>query len=214
LFVVLVTIAPVVATCFALWNEQRYYFVLVPLLCIWAANGFWEVGLWTKASSEAAGWNWLGTPIVSQGIVPGMLALAMILGTVSPVRRIYVFLDSARPTRVDKAVGEWIARQQNNPVRIMDLSIPLAFHADAQFSYFPYCTSDSALRYLDAAGVDYVVLRRGEKFTKYYEEWLNHGIPDHRAELLRLPALTGVDKFVIFRWHGRELATSSETGQM
>ena len=201
LFVLLVGAAPVVATFFALWTEERYYFVLVPLLCIWAANGLLEVGLWTMASSTAAGWNVLARPAISYCIVPGLIGLATIISPIQGVRRVYVFVDSALPTRVDKEVGLWIGRQQNYPVKIMDLSIPLAFHAGAQFTYFPYCTDDLALRYLDAARVDYVVLRRREKFTKYYEEWLTHGIPDHRAELVQLPSVAAADRFVIYRWH-------------
>jgi len=201
LFVMLVAIAPVLATFFALWNEQRYYFVFVPLLSIWAANGLYEVGLWVKASSTAAGWRMLERPLVSQCIVPGVIGLAMIISPVSGVRRVQVFVDSALPSRVDKEVGWWIGHQQNHPVRIMDLSIPLAYHAGAQFTYFPYCTGDLALRYLDAAQVDYIVLRRGERFTQYYEDWLNHGIPDHRAERLQLPSASDTDKFVVFRWH-------------
>jgi 4-amino-4-deoxy-L-arabinose transferase-like glycosyltransferase len=211
LFVLLVAAAPVVATFFALWSEQRYYFVLVPPLCIWAANGLFEVGLWTKASAAAAGWGMLERPIVSQCIVPGLIGLAMIISPIQGVRRVYVFVDSALPTRVDKEVGLWIGRQQNRPVRIMDLSIPLAYHAGAQFTYFPYCTGELALRYLDAAQVDYVVLRRGEKFTQYYEDWLTHGIPDHRAELLQLSSVAGADKFVVFRWHRGEFADSSRS---
>lgn len=206
LFVLSIGAAPVVATFFALWTEERYYFVLVPLLCIWAANGLLEVGLWTKASSAAAGWSMLGRPMVSQWIVPGLIGLAMVISPVKGVRRVYVFVDSALPTRVDKEVGLWIGRQQNHPVRIMDLSIPLTFHAGAQFTYFPYCTGELALRYLDAAQVDYVVLRRGEKFTQYYEEWLTRGIPDHRAELLQLSSVAGADKFVVYRWHRGESA--------
>jgi hypothetical protein len=124
---------------------------------------------------------------------------------------VYVFVDSALPTRVDKEMGLWIGRQQNRPVRIMDLSIPLAYHAGAQFTYFPYCTGELALRYLDAAQVDYVVLRRGEKFTQYYEDWLTHGVPDHRAELLQLSSVAGADKFVVFRWHRGEFADSSRS---
>jgi 4-amino-4-deoxy-L-arabinose transferase-like glycosyltransferase len=211
LFVLLVSAAPVVATFFALWNEQRYYFVLVPFLCIWAANGLFEVGLWTKASASAAGWGMLERPIVSQYIVPGLIGLAMLISPIQGVRRVYVFVDSALPTRVDKEVGLWIGRQQNQPVRIMDLSIPLAYHAGAQFTYFPYCTGELALRYLDAARVDYIVLRRGEKFTQYYEDWLTHGIPDHRAELLQLSSVAGADKFVVFRWHRGEFADSSRS---
>jgi hypothetical protein len=122
---------------------------------------------------------------------------------------VYVFADSALPSRVDKEVGWWIGRQQDHSVKIMDLSIPLAYHASAQFTYFPYCTGDLALRYLDAAQVDYVILRRGEKFTQYYEEWLTHGIPDDRAELLQLPSVPGADKFVVFRWRRGESADGS-----
>lgn len=209
LFVMLVVAAPVAATFFALWSEARYYFVLVPLLSVFAANGLVEVGLWTKASSAAAGWRVLARPLVSQCLVPGLIGLAMVISPVKGVRRQYVFADSAAPSRVDKEVGLWIGRQQNRPVRIMDLSIPLAYHASAQFSYFPYCTGGQALRYLDAAQVDYVVLRREEKFTQYYEDWLTHGIPDHRAELLQLSSVAGADKFVLFRWHRGDYADSS-----
>ena len=206
LFVLLVAIAPVLATFSALWNEQRYYFVFVPLLSLWASNGLFEIGLWVKASSAAAGWKVLERPVVSQYIVPGLIGLAMIVSPISGVRRVYVFGESAPPTRVDKEVGWWIGRQQNHPVRIMDLSIPLAFHAGSQFTYFPYCSGDLALQYLDAAQVDYVVLRRGEKFTQYYQDWLTQGIPDQRAELLQVSSVVGADKFVLFRWHRGEYA--------
>ena len=201
LFVMLVAAAPVAATFFALRSEARYYFVLVPLLAVFAANGLVEVGLWIQASSAAAGWRVPARPLLAQCFFPGLIGLAMVISPVKGVRRQYVFADSAAPSRVDKEVGLWIGRQQNHPVRVMDLSIPLAYHAGAQFSYFPYCSGDQALRYLDAAQVDYVVLRLGERFTRYYEDWLTHGIPDHRAELLSLSSVDGADKFVLFRWH-------------
>jgi 4-amino-4-deoxy-L-arabinose transferase-like glycosyltransferase len=205
LFVLLVGAAPVVATFFALWNEARYYFVLVPLLSVWAANGLCEVGLWMKASSASAGWRVLARPAISQCIVPGLIGLAMVISPVKAVRRQYVFQDSELPSRIDKEVGVWIGRRQNRPIRIMDISIPLAYHAGAQFSYFPYCDGALALRYLDAVQVDYIVLRRGERFTQYYEDWLTHGIPDKRAERLQLPSMAGADKFVVYRWHRSEV---------
>jgi hypothetical protein len=212
LFVMVVATAPILATFSALWNEQRYFFVLVPLLCIWAANGLYEVGLWTKASSAAAGWTLLARPAISQGIVPGLIGLATIISPIPGVsNRVSVFVDSALPSRVDKELGMWIGHQQNHPVKIMDLSIPLAFHAGAQFTYFPYCTDDMALRYLDASQVDYIVLRREEKFTQYYAEWLTHGIPDPRAELVQPSSVTGADKFVIYRWHRSGVGESSSS---
>ena len=209
MFLLVVAAAPIAATCFALWNEVRYSFVFVPLLSIWAANGLYEVGLWTKTSAAAAGWRLVAHPALSRLLVPALLGVAMTVSPLNGVRRQYVFSDSNLSHRVDKEVGVWIGRQQSRPVRIMDVSIPLAYHAGAEFSYFPYCDGGLALRYLDAVQVDYVVLRRGEQFTKYYDEWLAHGIPDRRAELVELPPLAGVGKFVVFRWRRDKRADSS-----
>ena len=201
LFVLLVAAAPVLATLFVLLADARYYFVFIPLLSIWAANGVYEVGMWAKASSQAARWNLLASPSISQFLVPGFLILAMTISPLKEVATQYEFSDSAPPVRVDREVGLWIGRQQDRAVRIMDLSLPLTYHAGAQLHlYFPYCSGELALRYLDAVQADYIVLRREQKFTKYYEDWIVNGIPDHRAELIQLPPLPGADKFVIYRW--------------
>lgn len=213
LFLILLATVPFGATAFALSpNDPRYCFVFVPLLCIWAANGLYEVGLWTKSSAVAAGWSVLARPMVSLWIIPGLLGLAVIISPVKAVTRLGPFRESAPSSRIDKELGLWIEQQQNHPVRIMDLQLPLAYHAGAQFSNFPYCSGELALRYLDAAQVDYVVLRRGEDFTRYYEDWLTRGIPDHRAELLRLSS--GADaKFVVYRWHRTGQATVGNDDQ-
>jgi 4-amino-4-deoxy-L-arabinose transferase-like glycosyltransferase len=211
LFILLIAVAPVLATFLALWTQARYYFALVPLLCIWAANGLFEMGLWMKATAIAAGWKSFSRSALFQFSVPLLVALVMMLSSVKGVRRLYMFTDSALPTLVEKQVGDWIGRQQDRPIKIMDTAIPLAFHADAKlFSYFPYCSGDFAIQYLDAGRVDYIVLRRGEHFTRYYEDWLTHGIPDQRAELLQLPSFPGADKFVVYRWHHREQGFSIE----
>jgi hypothetical protein len=195
----------VAATFLSLRTEQRYYFILIPMLTIFAANGLLGVGLWLKASSAVVGWRMLQSPMLSQLVVPSLIGLAMVLSPISGMKSVYIFAESAPATRVDKEIGTWIGRQQNQPVKIMDLSIPLAYHASAKFfSYFSYSDDDSALRYLDAARVDYVILRRGAHFTRYYEDWLEHGIPDSRAELLQLSSIPGADKFVVYRWHWGE----------
>lgn len=71
----------------------------------------------------------------------------------------------------------------------------------AQYVHFPYCGAELALRFLDASKVDYVVLRRGEKFTEYYEDWLKRGIPDSRAELAYVSSGENAGKFLVYRWH-------------
>ena len=67
LFVMVVTAAPVIATFLIRWGDPRYYFIFVPLLSIWAANGLFEVGLWMRASSAAAGWSVLAAPSYLSG---------------------------------------------------------------------------------------------------------------------------------------------------
>ncbi len=201
-FVLLVMAAPVAATFTSLRTEQRYYFILIPVLCVFAANGLIGIGLWFRASLAAAGLRVLQYTILSSILGPGLLAIAMILTAVSGMRNVYNFAESAPSTRVDREIGLWIGQQQNHSVKLMDLSIPLAYHAGATlFSYFPYCNGASALGYVEAAKVDYIILRRESRFTRYYQDWLEHGIPSDRAELLQLPSIPGAEKFVVYRWH-------------
>ena len=199
LFVLLVAAAPVLATFTALWSQDRYYFVLVPFFIIWAANGLVELGLWTKASSAAAGWMALARPAVSQWIIPGLIGLAIVIYPIKAVRQLYIFGEGSPSTRVEKEVGLWIGHQQHQ-VRIMDLSIKLAFHADAKWVMFPYCGPDLAVRFLDATKVDYIILRRGHAFTRYYQEWMTQGIPDPRAELVHISPKADAE-FMVYRWH-------------
>ena len=198
LFVMLVPVAPIAATFSAFWDYDRYYFVLVPFLLIWASNGLIEVGLWTKASSAAVGWRLVARPVVSKCIIPGLIGLSIII---YPVKLARDYLTATFSNRIEKDVGLWIKRQQDHPVRIMDLAygLVLAFHANAQHVQFPYCDGDLALRFLDSAEVDYLILRRVGDFTQYYEDWLTRGIPDPRAELLHVSP--DVDnKYVVYRW--------------
>jgi 4-amino-4-deoxy-L-arabinose transferase-like glycosyltransferase len=201
-FFLLVMAAPVAATFLSLRTEQRYYFILIPMLIIFAANGLLGVGLWLKASSTAAGWRMFQSPVLSQMMVPGLLGLAMVLIPVSGMKSVYIFAESAPTTHVDKEIGSWLGSQQSHRnIKVVDLSIPLAYHARAAlFSYFPYCSGDAATRYLDAAQVDYIILRRNVHFTRYYQDWLDHGVPDNRAQILQLPSIPGAEKFVVYRW--------------
>jgi Dolichyl-phosphate-mannose-protein mannosyltransferase len=195
-FFLLVMLAPLTATFFSLlWAEPRFYFVFIPFLLVWASNGIVEFGLWIKESSAAVGWRLLSRSSVSDCIIPCLIGLAIVLLPIRGVKTLSYFAVD----RSSKEIGMWIGQQQNHPVRIMDTTGPLVFHADAQLVHFPYCTPELALRFLDSAHVDYVVLRRGEIYTQYYEDWLTRGIPDVRAELLHIP-VGDASKLVVFRW--------------
>jgi hypothetical protein len=151
-----------------------------------------------KASSAAVGWRLVARPVLSKCIIPGLIGLSIIIYPVKPARG---YLTASFSNRIEKDVGLWIKRQQDHPVRIGDLAygLVLAFHANAQHVQFPYCDGDLALRFLDSAEVDYLILRRVGDFTQYYEDWLTRGIPDPRAELLHVSP--DVDnKYVVYRW--------------
>lgn len=204
LYFMLVPLTAILATfSFSGWTTKRYYFVLLPFLLIWAANGLVGVGLWTKACIEAAGWDGISSAI-AKWMVPALIGLVVVLYPVKEVRSIWEFQQGSRVTQSVKELGLWIGRQQNRQVTIMDRSTPLAFHANAQWVDFPYCDGDLALRFLDAAKVDYVVLRQGEQYTQYYQDWLTKGIPDRRAERVNVPADLAGSGITVVRWHTKE----------
>ena len=212
LYFALVPLAAIVATfSFSGWTTQRYYFVLIPFLLIWAANGLVGVGLWTKACIEAAGWHG-NSLVIARWMVTALVGLVVVVYPVKGVRSIWEFQQGSPVTQGVKELGFWIGRQQNRQVTIMDRSTPLAFHANAQWVDFPYCDGDLALRFLDTAGVDYLVLRPDEKYTQYYQDWFTNGIPDGRAERVNLPSSSGGLGITVFRWHrvGSDFAGESK----
>jgi 4-amino-4-deoxy-L-arabinose transferase-like glycosyltransferase len=201
LFVVLVLMTPVLATFATLWIYPRFYFVLVPFLLIWAANGLVEVGRWTKASVAAAGGRWLGPGVLAHA-VPTLIGFVLVVYPLRAVRDLYEFKQgapSAGSVELEQ-VGSWIGQQQDRPVKIMG-TIPVAFYANGEFVPFPYCSAELAIRFLNAAKVDYVVLRRGERYTRYYEDWLAKGIGDPRAEPVHMSSGANAGEFRVLRWH-------------
>jgi len=195
----LVPATAILASFVVLWIFTRYYFAIVPFLLIYAANGLAAIASWTKASF--ATWQRTGASGLVPWIVPSVLGVVLLIYPAKDIRALYEFREGSSANQVVRDAGLWIKAQQKAPVTIMDRATPLAFHADAQFVYFPYCSGDLALRFLDDAKVDYVVLRRNENFTPYYNEWLAKGIPDRRAELVYVSSGEDPGQILIFRWH-------------
>jgi len=147
-------------------------------------------------------------------VLPALIAAVVIVGPLPQVRKSYIFSEYAQPAHLNRDIGEWVGSLQSGPTRIMGFSMPLSYHAGArQHLSFPYCDGDVAIRYLSAAKVDYVILHRGERFTKYYDQWLTSGIPDRRAELLKLPPAFNSADLSIYRWHWRDADTAKNDGQ-
>jgi len=199
-YVLLVPCAVIGAMLLVTWYMARFYFVLLPFLLIWAANGLVGVALWTKASLQVVGWRWISLPI-AKWMVPGLLGVVILVYPIKGLWSIWEFRQSSPATQRVKELGVWIGQQQKGQVTIMDRYTPLAFHANAQWLGFPYCDSNLALRFLDAAKVDYVILRQGEKYTDYYHDWVTNGIPHPRAERLDVAIDLRGTGITVFRWH-------------
>jgi len=199
-FVAIIAATPIVATFTTLWVYPRFYFLLVPIMLIPAANGLLFVAAWGAESGKALGWRRIDPAVIGVS-VSTLFALALLIYSVNGVRSLFEFSQSSPSTLASKEAGEWIEKQQHSPVKVMDLTVPLAFHADAEFAYFPYCSGETALRFLDTDHVDYIVLRRDEQYTQYYAEWLAHGIPDPRAQLVYVSPAPDAGEIMVYRWH-------------
>jgi 4-amino-4-deoxy-L-arabinose transferase-like glycosyltransferase len=197
LFCLVIPVTTVLATFSVIHAVYpRYYFILLPFLVIWAANGLVEVARWTN-SSLAAMFRWKA-PIFGVAL-SGVMAIAMLGYALKGTKDLYIFKASFSDGESLKDAGLWILDHETRKVRIMDLTSPLAFYADAELVHFPYCESQQALRFADAQQVDYIVLSPGEKFTRYYGDWLQHGVPD--AELVYSSAAANPNQVLVFRRH-------------
>ncbi len=127
LFVMLVPATAIMATFSVIHGlSPRNYFVLVPFLLIWGANGVVEMIRWTTGSVAAVG-QWL-SPEVAEFSVLALTAFVIIVFPLGSVRQISEFTSEGPATRLIKDVGLWIRQQQKGPVTIIDTSTPLAFH--------------------------------------------------------------------------------------
>jgi hypothetical protein len=203
-FALLVPGTAVLATFSTVWVYPRNFFILIPFLLVFAANGLIETARWTKASIAAAGPRWFGAAACGYRLVPGLLGVAIILYPMKGVRALYEFTEGSPAHRSASDAGLWIRQQQSRRVKIMDTSPPLSFHADADYVHFPFCSSTLAIQFIAANKVDYIVLRHGEKSVPYYDDWLTHGIPDPRAQLVHPSSGDSPSEIVIFRWHSAE----------
>jgi hypothetical protein len=182
----------------------RNYFILVPFLLIWGANGMVEVARWIDANFVL--FFRRRNPCVAGGLVAGLIAVLMLNYSLKDTRNLFVFREGSPESVGAKEAGVWIQKQQNRRVRVMDVLDTVAFHADADYVHFPSCDAGVAIRYIEKQKVDYVVFRRGFDQPRYYKDWLRSGIPDARAQLVYATPEGDPSGILVFRWN--QLTTS------
>jgi hypothetical protein len=199
LFVAVVPLTSVVATFTVVHGVfSRNYFIFLPFLTIWAASGLTSIPEWVRSlvSLSPTGFRRLGFAAAMAFLV-GLSFLALV-NTAHRVRKDSGLDEESMSSQNIKNAGTWIGQHAPKHARIMDLGTPVAFHAGADYIHFPYASASETIRFLDAAKVDYVVLREGSVFTEYYAEWLRRGIPEPRAKLVYTsPSSPAI---LVFQW--------------
>jgi hypothetical protein len=202
LFVLISAAGSLVGPLFFPNRSVRYSFVAVVFLMIWAGCGLVQVFHWTKINANRliAG-NLSGT--LCGILLAGFFTAVILFSSFRSVDYLAEFQESAPHNIPLKQAGLWIRKQQDYPVMIMDFAANVAFHAGGRWIHFPYTTAGLALRFLDAAKVDYVVLREKGNSWAYYQDWFKNGIPNARAELVYVSSDPSPDtgRFKVFRWH-------------
>jgi 4-amino-4-deoxy-L-arabinose transferase-like glycosyltransferase len=198
-FVLMAAIGTVAVPMAVYVTYPRHYFILVSFLVVWAASGLVVVARWGKGTirhlrvPRRCG-TVLGTAL---SVAAGALVVGVSYRDVGDVIDLRL---SAVGTRSIKEIGRWIGGQQTGRVRIIDVETNIAFHAQADYVHFPDGDSTLALRYLDAAQVDYIVLRSGGSPPDYYRQWLTSGVPSDRAQLVYSTQGKTDKRIVVFRW--------------
>jgi 4-amino-4-deoxy-L-arabinose transferase-like glycosyltransferase len=176
----------------------RNYFVLVPFLLIWGANGLVEAARWTNANiavlfRKRNSW-------IPGVLVAGLIAVLMLNYSLKDTRNLFVFREGSPESLGAKEAGVWILKRQSRGIRVMDVLDTVAFHADAEFVHFPSCDAGVAIRYIEKEKVDYVIFRRGFDQPRYYKDWLQSGIPDARAQLVYATPEGDPNRILVFQW--------------
>jgi hypothetical protein len=95
-------------------------------------------------------------------------------------------LVAARNERPVQLAGEWLRTISNGPIRILDSSAIISFHAKASLFWLPCCDEKTALRYIDKSAIDFIVVRDSSiESCPYLKKWVDDGITDRRWELIR-----------------------------
>jgi hypothetical protein len=106
----------------------------------------------------------------------------------------------ARADRPIKAAGEWLRTNSTGPLRILDSSTIVPFHAKASHFWLPCCDEKAALRYIDNKNINVVVVRKSEaEAPPYLKNWFENGIPDPRAELVHAVDIGNRESIKIYR---------------
>jgi hypothetical protein len=180
---------------------ERHLFPVALFLVPWAAIGAARLGRWLASLIGAAATAAPPRLRAAGAVYVVLVVLGTALPSVPSVWNAGEFAQSR--IRALRKAGTWISDQPGHDKMIMSRSSTVAYYAGARLWYLPYSDEGAALRYVRAARPDYIVLRTSDAnvgFTPYTATWLEKGVPDPCASLVReFPEEDG-GTMRIFRW--------------
>jgi hypothetical protein len=174
---------------------SRYYYILIPFLIIWASCGITQLAGWASRTILNA-----GAPVPSSRSFGTLFGGLVYFGVVVAFVAGSVRMAGADQNGVAiRQVGEWLARIPGEKT-VMDTGAVVAFHSAARYVPMPWCDSETALRYAEKKGVDFIVVNSWEADRRpYLHEWLESRTPGANVSLVHTVESAEHGRIVVFR---------------
>jgi 4-amino-4-deoxy-L-arabinose transferase-like glycosyltransferase len=181
--------------------EFRYVLPLLAFGILWTTKGIDELGKWTRS-------------LICSLKVPFLPAAQNMGLTVEVSLALLIFIVALRGTRSNglfdteqstyayvKQACLWLKDVGPGSKRIACVATIPTYYAKGTVVGLPYAESSQTLRYLDSRNVDFIVL--DSHYVSNFpvlSDWIKHGIPDQRAQLIYEAGADVNNRVAIYRW--------------
>lgn len=164
----------IVATLFIYYMSPRYYVVSIPIFCIWGAAGLGELTHWALETGREIG---LPTRLRAPA---AWASCAAVVGAALALSGLAAYRDLAwsHGERAIEAAGRALRAPGGEPLRVAGVDNLVSFYAGATHVWLPAADEQTALAYIAAKSVDYVVVRSSAAGGRsYLNDWIANGAP-------------------------------------
>jgi 4-amino-4-deoxy-L-arabinose transferase-like glycosyltransferase len=183
--------------------EFRYADPCLVLTVPWVAKGLEELGAWAR--------NMAGT------LIPNLMPRATLFGIAAQVAICIPMLTlSFADTRAlseftieradylgIKQAGLWLSSQRPEAKRVAATNSVVPLYSASTLVQYPCAEPAQTFRYFDSRNVNFIVLGgQNSKSFPTMAEWMAHGIPDPRAQLVYDSGGPPEKRIEIYRWQG------------
>ena len=181
------------ASVFHFWPRYADGFILP--LALWSGRGIEQLRVLINRRFEGSGRR-LNMSAVAAALIVLLFATAL---TTRTIMRDNVN-DSGSVT--ERIAGQWLAAHDPPRSRIFSASDQSVFYAHGTWIQAPWAPrAAAALRYVERTRPDYLILDREQSEERpYLREWIDHGIPDGRAQLVHVFGAGRAPEVAVYRW--------------